>query len=125
MCPKNKKTSNVVCACCGKKGHVKNRCFKLKREKKVTASVDKSNMVSAFLSVPSTKDFYLDSGTSNHMVNNGSCFEETKPCKTSIRVANNETITSKVVGSIKLSMCNQVSPLTLSDALFFLSYLVI
>lgn len=120
---KSNVNANLVCNYCGKKGHVKARCFKLKREKKIqkaaTAMVEEqqTNLVSAFLTLPDN-NFYLDSGASNHMVRSKDLFTNMEPDNTIIKVANNQIVTSQGIGQIKLTINNQVSPLLLSNVLY-------
>ncbi|KOB79025.1 Retrovirus-related Pol polyprotein from transposon TNT 1-94, partial [Operophtera brumata] len=79
-----------TCTYCKKKGHLKNKCFKLRRDKKSKEDGDKTFVATAFF--VNKEEWVIDSGCSTHMCNNKHWLTDFKDCRSVIKIANNEQI---------------------------------
>ncbi|XP_063537370.1 uncharacterized protein LOC134746772 [Cydia strobilella] len=91
-----KAKKKFTCTYCHKEGHVKAKCFKLKRDKKQK----EDPMPAAFL--VSQQDVYKDSGSSCHLFNDKNCFNSIKKGQSSVAVANNSKVLCEGTGDVKI-----------------------
>lgn len=97
----------LVCKYCGKIGHIKPKCFKLRRDKSQKKK-ENQEPVSAFLAYSATQVF-VDSGSSNHMCNNKGLLSNIKD--TSVQViaaANNQQMISTCTGDLHIIINKKV-----------------
>lgn len=95
----------LVCNFCGKTGHVRNRCFKLRRQKKEETAKACTITESAFF-VATAEDFVVDSGCSNHMIKNKDILRSFKTQKNKVCMANNDHLDSLGTGKFVIPSCN-------------------
>ncbi|KPJ13060.1 Copia protein [Papilio machaon] len=99
----------VICSFCGKSGHVRNRCFKLKKQKKDKAEREKTEKATiatdCAYSVTQT-DFIVDSGCSSHMINNKNMFHNFNNKKSHVCIANNTYLDSEGSGKFIIPCSN-------------------
>lgn len=105
-----KAKKKFTCTYCHKEGHVKSKCFKLKRDKKQK----EDSMPAAFLI--SQQDVYIDSGSSCHLFNDKNCFNSIKKRQSSVAVANSSKVQCQGTGDVKIRTLDKV--LTLNNTLY-------
>ncbi|XP_063372553.1 uncharacterized protein LOC134660703 [Cydia amplana] len=98
----------ITCKYCGKPGHVKAKCFKLRREKMAKKRDNKDQHASAYLAHAAAAELFLDSGSSNHLVKDKELLCNLKDTSAqSISTANKQQMTSTSAGELNLVMNNK------------------
>lgn len=106
---KNAKVSkNIICHYCKKSGHIKSRCFKLKRDSK---KPEETSLVATAFMAKTHDSWLVDSGCSAHMCNNRDLFIELKDCNNAISIANDEKLDCLGKGIIQIETGNVVRKL--------------
>ncbi|XP_063370326.1 uncharacterized protein LOC134658603 [Cydia amplana] len=103
------------CTYCGKNGHLKKSCFKLKRKKKEDQAASKGLLASAFAA--SSSDFLIDSGCSQTMVQCSELFQSIKPTNSEVIIANNSKLKCIGSGEVELQFNNNDNALKLNNVL--------
>lgn len=67
--------SKIICHYCKKTGHIKSKCFKMKREK---VNPEDSSLIATAFIVKSQDSWLVESGCSAHMCNARTLFNELK-----------------------------------------------
>lgn len=101
--------SKIICHYCKKSGHIKSKCFKLK---KVMANPEEKSLVAAAFVAKSQDDWLVDSGCSAHMCNNKDLFSELMDCNNVISIANDEKLECLGKGTIRINAGNVVRNIT-------------
>lgn len=91
----------VICHYCKKPGHIKSKCFKLKRDKKCE-NTEKTFITSEFALTVKASDWIVDSGCTAHMTNNQQLLMDFKHNISEVCIANNDKLSSYGSGKIKL-----------------------
>ncbi|CAH2107636.1 unnamed protein product [Euphydryas editha] len=103
-------TSKFVCHYCHKPGHIKYRCFKLRKEWKSgnDSKNEKFDVQQALLSVVSEsgshRQWIVDSGATAHMCNDTEWFQNFRQYKEFVTVANNEKLLCLGRGDVCISL---------------------
>lgn len=102
--------SRIICHYCKKSGHIKSKCFKMKKD---LAKPDEEKSLLATASVAKLQDCWLvDSGCSAHMCNNKDLFSELIDCNNVISIANDEKLECLGKGIIPIRNGNAVRKIT-------------
>ncbi|XP_073956677.1 uncharacterized protein [Choristoneura fumiferana] len=97
-----KAKKKTVCNYCHKEGHIKAKCFKLKRDKKLNHGSEQS-MAAAFQVQVTQNDIFVDSGCTATMFNKKECFISLKDCSdSSVAVANNDRLKCEGTGVVSI-----------------------
>lgn len=101
--------SKIICHYCKKSGHIKSKCFKLKKD--MQKPEEKSLVATAFVA-ESQDGWLIDSGCSAHMCNNKSLFTELTDCNNVISIANDEKLECLGKGTITVKTGKVVRNIT-------------
>lgn len=109
--------SKIICHYCHKKGHIKSKCFKMKRDRKSGQFSEKKTeegtmFASAFSACSSCSpgDWIIDSGCSSHMSHSLESFTSLNRKFTStVSIANGEKLKCCGLGNINLNLDNNQS----------------
>lgn len=119
----NKK--NFKCHYCGKPGHMKKHCFKLKREKSKSesASMAKGDEVCdfAFTTAQYFSGWCIDSGATSHICNNEKLFKSLDKSKNEfVTVANGNILKSEGRGEclVRCTVNNHTSSIPIKNVMF-------
>lgn len=104
---KNFNKKKIICSFCLRQGHVKARCFKLKRQKteKNKKDAEQTVFASSFLATSQSTGLIVDSGSSSHMCNNANLLCNLKTNRIEITCADKGTkLESSGVGDMHVSI---------------------
>ncbi|KAI5636304.1 gag-polypeptide of LTR copia-type domain-containing protein [Phthorimaea operculella] len=90
------KKKKLFCNYCKKEGHSRNKCFKLRKQKK--DKTERAFIVTDSAYSVTQEDFVVDSGCSSHMIKNKNLLDSFKPNKSNVCIANNEYLESEGSG---------------------------
>ncbi|KAI5646260.1 gag-polypeptide of LTR copia-type domain-containing protein [Phthorimaea operculella] len=92
------KKKKLFCNYCKKEGHSRNKCFKLRKQKK--DKTERAFIVTDSAYSVTQEDFVVDSGCSSHMIKNKNLLDSFKPNKSNVCIANNEYLESEGSGKL-------------------------
>lgn len=99
----------LTCHYCKRKGHVKAKCFKLKKDKKNTSD---QVLLTKKCCTFNEEDWIIDSGATAHMCKDIKWFSNLKRCEDSVTVANNEHLACVGRGDVTILVKNDTITLT-------------
>lgn len=98
-----KTKSKVICHYCKKVGHMKSKCFKLKRDRKCESE---KTFITTETALVTSNDWVVDSGCTAHMTNNKKHLMDFKLNRSNVCIANNDRLSSIGSGKVKILFNN-------------------
>lgn len=110
----NKKV--IICNYCKKPGHIKSKCFKLKKDKKRNSDEKTLIVTETEMAMTARHEWIVDSGCTAHMCNDKTLFTDFKTKKGNVTIANNDLLVSEGKGKVNI-ICNK-NEVAVNDTLF-------
>lgn len=99
----------IICHYCHKEGHVKAKCYKLKRDKKTNFKNNNGDKCMAAAFFTRQEDWFIDSGCTAHMCKDKNNFVSIqKTTSSSVSIANNDKIKCEGIGLVRLETNTKV-----------------